>query len=263
MQRFTVLYAIVFFLFFFIQLAGAKDAPVQVIVWPSEQSPVLRFEFGKFKQTGSSGREHIYTIETSAANVWNKRIQQANFYLYIYDKSKTRIGEGYVNLTNLGPGESAKFETTLTTAGNPAALSVTPRSLPNELGQYLPPNTISITVNSVPQGADLKIDGQPAGITPKIVQVSPGKHILEFNKEGFNTGTFPLEVAPNDVSGGSVSYELGTSAHDTVELRDGSVLSGDVESVSATEVVVKIGGTAQHLNRNQVKRILLVQRESP
>lgn len=261
MVRFKVFFAIFFFLFFLIRIAGAKDAPVQVIVWPSEQSPVLRFEFGKFKQTASSRREHIYTVETSAANVWNKRIQQANFYLYIYDKSKTRIGEGYVNLTNLGPGESAKFETTLTTAGNPAALSLTPRSLPNELGQYLPPNTISITVNSVPQGAELKIDGQPAGITPKIVQVSPGKHILEFNKEGFNTGTFLLEISANDVSGGSVSYELGTSAHDTVELRDGSVLSGDVESVSATEVVVKIGGALQHLNRNQVKRILLVQRE--
>ena len=112
----------------------------------------------------------------------------------------TRIGEGYVNLTNLGPSESVKFETTLTTAGNPASLSLMPRSLPNELGQYLPPNTIAITVNSVPQGAELKIDGQPAGTTPKIVQVSPGKHILEFNKEGFNTGTFPLEVAANDAN---------------------------------------------------------------
>ena len=62
---------------------------------------------------------------------------------------------------------------------------------------------------------------------------------------------------------GSISYELGTAAHDTVELRDGSVLSGDVESVSAAEVVLSVGGAIQHLNRNGVKRIVLIQREPP
>jgi ribosomal protein S1 len=59
-----------------------------------------------------------------------------------------------------------------------------------------------------------------------------------------------------------VSYELGASAHDTVEFRDGSVLSGDVESVSATEVLVRIGGNVQRFSRNQVKRIGLVPRET-
>lgn len=119
-----------------------------------------------------------------------------------------------------------------------------------------------MTVNSVPQGAALKIDGAEAGVTPKIIQVTPGKHLLEFTKDGFGAGHFPLEITPDDVSGGSVSYELGTSTHDTIELRDGSVLSGDVESVSATEVVVKIGGNVQRLSRNQVKRIGLVSREN-
>jgi hypothetical protein len=45
-------------------------------------------------------------------------------------------------------------------------------------------------------------------------------------------------------------------------LRDGSVLSGDLELVSATEVVVRVGGTMQSLNRNQVKRITMVAREA-
>jgi hypothetical protein len=36
-----------------------------------------------------------------------------------------------------------------------------------------------------------------------------------------------------------------------------------LESVSATEVIVLVGGNAQHLNRNQVKRILLVERDTP
>jgi hypothetical protein len=142
-------------------------------------------------------------------------------------------------------------------------MELAPITLPSELQSYLPPKTISLTVNSVPQGADVKVDGVEAGRTPKIVQVAPDKHILEFTKEGFSTGHYPLEITPQDVSGGSVSYELGTSAHDTVELRDGSILSGDVESMSTTEVVVRIGGSLQHLSRTQVKRIALIQRDTP
>ena len=46
---------------------------------------------------------------------------------------------------------------------------------------------------------------------------------------------------PEQVSGGTVSYELGQSAHDSIEMRDGTVLTGDVQSVSPTEVVIIIG----------------------
>jgi hypothetical protein len=48
-----------------------------------------------------------------------------------------------------------------------------------------------------------------------------------------------------------------------VELRDGSVLNCDVESMTATEIVISMGGTRQRLDRNQVKRMLLVQRDPP
>jgi hypothetical protein len=119
---------------------------------------------------------------------------------------------------------------------------------------------VSITVNTVPQGAVAKLDGTEVGTTPKIVQVAAGKHTLEFTKDGFNPGKFPFELGPDDASGGSVSFELGTSAHDSVELRDGSVLTGDVVSVSGMDVVIKVGGSNQSLDRNQVKRILFVQR---
>ncbi|MGA7288062.1 MAG: hypothetical protein WBX02_08205, partial [Terriglobales bacterium] len=70
-----------------------------------------------------------------------------------------------------------------------------------------------------------------------------------------------LEISPDDASGGSVSYELGTSSHDTVELRDGSVLSGDLVSVSGMEIRVRVAGTIETLDRNKVKRILLTERD--
>jgi len=223
----------------------------------------VRFSFGKFKEISSTGKRHDYTTDVTAENLWNKKISRAEFALYVFDKAKVRIGDGWIAISDVGPGGVVKFQTGITASGTIASMELVPRSLPTELQAFLPPKAISITVNSVPQGAELKIDGTPAGTTPKIVQVTPGKHGLTFSKEGFNSGTFPLEITPDDVSGGSVSYELGTSAHDTLELRDGSVLSGDVQSMSATEVVVRIGGTVQHFSRNQVKRIVLIQREPP
>ena len=104
------------------------------------------------------------------------------------------------------------------------------------------------------------MDGNEAGTTPKVVQLAVGKHNLIFTKEGFNKGTFPIEIGLDDASGGSVSYELGTSAHDTVELRDGSVLSCDLDSISGMEVRVRVAGAVQTLDRNQVKRILFTER---
>ena len=225
------------------------------------RQPIVRFSLGKFKEIGSSGKQHNYSIDVTAENLWKKRISKADFSLYLFDKDKTRIGEGWISISDVEPGQLIKFQMNAEASGSPVSMTLAPRSLPPELETYLPPRSISMTVNSVPQGAGLKVDGVEAGTTPKIIQIVPGKHMLEFNKEGFNTGHFPLEITPQDTSGGSVSYELGASAHDTVELRDGSVLVGDVESVSATEVAVRVGGAIQVLNRSQVKRITLVPRE--
>lgn len=221
-------------------------------MWPDHGTPTLRFSFGKFTQIGSAeGKERTFEVDTTAENLSQQLIPNENLFLYIYDKNKVRIGEGWITLTNVAAGESVRFNTTVRVTGAPASLSLEQRA----------PREVSITVNSSPQGAAVKLDGTDIGMTPKIVKVGVGKHMLEFTKEGFNTGHFPLEIGSNDASGGSVTYELGTSAHDTIELRDGSILSGDLESVSATDVVVRVGGALQHFDRNQVKRILLVDRE--
>jgi hypothetical protein len=257
------------FLLFTAARANAQSG--QVMVWPASGSPVLRFTFEKFKEVSNSGNRHNYTSEVTAENLWGKKIPNATFTLYAYDKSKARIGESWVNVNDMDPGAVVKFQTFISASGTIASLSLIPKALPHELQSLLPsdpqppapPKPISMTVNSVPQGADVQLDGVPVGTTPKIIQVTPGKHALTFSMEGFNTGTFPLETTPESVSGGSVSYELGTSLHDTIELRDGSVLIGDIESMSPADVVVRIAGANQRISRNKVKRILLVKREEP
>lgn len=256
----------IFLPFLLVTLAAvslAKEPPIETITWPPSGPPVVRFDFGKFRELNSQGggRREL-TTDTRAENLWGKPIARAEFSVYFFDKNKIRIGEGWIQISNLGAGQSVKFELNVTCIGNPTSLEVMPKYLPPELASYLPPTTVNITVNSVPQGAELKIDGKALGATPKLVRLSRGKHVLEFAKEGYSTGTFPLEISSDDVSGGSVSFELGSAAHDTLELRDGSVLSGDLESISATEAIVRVGGALQKIDRNQIKRILLIERQT-
>lgn len=68
--------------------ALAKDPPSQVIVWPEQGSPVVRFTFGKFKEVASVGSERTYMTDTTAANLWTKRIEDANFILYCMTRTK-------------------------------------------------------------------------------------------------------------------------------------------------------------------------------
>ena len=235
--------------------ALAKDAPMQVIDWPATGTPMVRFTFGRLKALPGMSNLHGYVMDTTAENLSPRRISTQRFKVYLFDKNKVRIGEDTIALTNVGPGETVKFETTVTTSGNPASVSL------EEISDAA--RTIQMTVNSTPQGALLKVDGTEVGNTPRMITVGPGKHTLTFSKEGFVAGNFPLEISRDDVSGGTVSYELGAAAYDSVELRDGSLLSGDLVSISGMDVEIRVGGSIQHIDRNKIKRIMLVARQAP
>jgi hypothetical protein len=194
----------------------------------------------------------IYAIDTEVKNVSTTLIRQASFDLYLFDKAGVRIGDGWITVSNAAPGDVIKFETNVNLSGQPVSIKIAPRA----------PKTIALTVNSIPQGAHFTLDGKNEGTTPKEIEVGIGSHLLEFDKEGYTHGKYPFAIGSSDVSGGSVSFELGTSAHDTIELRDGTILSGDLVSITGTEVTVRAGGAAQSFQRNQVKRITLVQREA-
>jgi hypothetical protein len=235
--------------------ALAKDAPLQVIDWPASGTPAVRFTFGKFKPLPGMGSLHGYVMDITAVNLSPRLIPGARFSIYLFDKDKVRVGEDVIALSNVGPGETVKFETTVTTSGLPVTVSLQNMAQTSK--------TVSLTVNSTPQGAMLKLDGTEAGTTPRIIKVGVGKHTLTFTKEGFVAGNFPLEITTDDVSGGTVSYELGAAAFDSIELRDGSVLNGDLVSISGMDVEIRVGGAIQHIDRNKIKRVMLTQRDAP
>jgi hypothetical protein len=171
-------------------LALAKDsAPVKVIDWP-EASPVLHFTFGKLQEVGSYKGQKSYTLEVTARSMWQRKIDRADFNLYLFDTNQVRVGEGWISISNLGPGEMTKFPLNVSTLGTPATMKLEPREMGGELARFAPPKTITTTVYSVPPGASLKLDGQSVGMTPIQVKITVGRHDLEFAKDGFHTGHF-------------------------------------------------------------------------
>ena len=99
-----------------------------------------------------------------------------------------------------------------------------------------------------------------ANNTPKVVDFTIGVHTLEFSKEGYAPGSTPLEVSADELPGGSVSFELGGLSLDTLELRDGTTVLGDVMSMSLATIVARVDGKDQKYDRNLVKKIVLVER---
>lgn len=240
-------------------LANCKDA-LPSVSWPADK-PLLQFTIDKLNHVGGYGGQQQYVLDLAVANLSGKRVSQATFNFYLFDKKQVRIGQGYIEVTNVSPSETVKMQVTAQAIGTPATFTVIPQRVPAEWASFVVLKPVAVTVYSVPSGAKLNVDGKEVGVTPIAAQLVPGSHTLTFTKEGYNPGTFPMVIAPDQLSGGSVSFELGSAAHDTIELRDGSVINGDLQSVDATQVIVMVGGNAQKFDRNQVKKVLLIERE--
>lgn len=233
---------------------SAKNEPVIVMTWPTEK-PALKLSFEKFRQTGAYAGQNVYVSDVTVQNLTEKQIPRASFTVYLMDKNKIRIGEGLLQVSDLESGQSAKMVFQFNSVGIPASIALSAKK------DMLGAKTIPLRIISVPAGARLKVDGQESGITPVMVRLGVGNHQLDLTKEGYAPGTTPLEVTPNELPGGSITVELGGLSRDTVELRDGSVVLGDVISVSMTQVVVRVEGKEQTYDRNLVKKLLLVERE--
>jgi len=237
---------------------AAKDNELTML-WPTTGPTNPKLTFGKFREMSSYGGQHDFTTDATVQNVSGKSIQYASFTVYVLDKAGVRIGDTVLLIKDLAPTQQVKEPLHFHTAGIPASVTLAARN--DASGIPLSLKTVSVRIISVPDGAKLKIDGQEAGITPYLARLRPGLHIMEFSKDGYATGSTPLDVAPDELPGGSITFELGGLSRDTLELRDGTVLLGDVLSMSMTEVKIRVAGQDQTYDRNRIKKIMLVERE--
>jgi hypothetical protein len=233
-----------------------KDA---IVMWPSTGTAILKGMFGKFREVSSYNGQHDFAEDVTIENVSSKNIPSASFTVYLLDNSKVRIADSILQIKDLGPGQQVKQALLFHASGIPASFNLVARNDANGVPTSL--RTIPLKIISVPAGAKLKIDGQEAGMTPYSADLRVGAHTLEFSKEGYATGSTPLDVGSDELPGGSITFELGGLSKDTVELRDGTILLCDVLSLSMTQITVRVAGQDQTYDRNRVKKVMLVERE--
>ncbi len=246
--------------FSFIASAQGKNKDIDyTMLWPSASAPTLKITFGRFREVSSYSGQHEFTEDVTVENVSSKNIPFASFTVYMLDKEKVRIADTTLEIKDLGPAQQVRVPLQFQASGSPSSVSLVARADANGIPTSL--KTIPIKIISVPSGANLKIDGQEVGVTPYSAKLRVGSHTLEFRKEGYSAGSTPINVGPDELPGGSITFELGGLSKDTVELRNGTILLCDVLSMSMTEVVVRVAGQTQTYDRNQVKKLILVERD--
>jgi hypothetical protein len=225
-----------------------------VLIWPANgKDTLLRFTLGKLRQVNSASGQSDYLGEAMAENLSMKAIPSASFYVYLLDKQGRRVGEGYLEVTNLAAGQKAKVPVSVHAMGSFTSMELQPQHLPSD-----EPMKIKMSITSVPSGASLKLDSQDVGVAPQMLAVAPGTHVLEFSKEGYATASTPIEIAENSMPG-SVKLELNPLTLDTVILRDGTVLLGELTSVTATGISLNVKGKPMRIERSRVARIVLAE----
>jgi len=227
--------------------SGQTESAIRV-GWPSAEKPSLKLTFSKFQKSGMVDGQGIFVCDVVAQNVLDQAMPRSVFTVFISDKDGIRIGRARLQLPQIRPYQTEKAQLQFSAAGIPAGVTL------------LAGKTIPLNVVSTPPGANLKVDGEDAGVTPKVVDFTVGTHTLEFSKAGYATGNTPLDVGADELPGGSVSFELGGLSKDTIELRDGTVLLADVISMSLSTITVRVEGKELKYDRNQVKKLLLVER---
>lgn len=243
-------------MFLLCTVAGALAADT-VLTWPPDgKDAILRFTVGKLRQVNSTGGQNDLLGEALAENLSAKAIPSASFYLYLLDKNGKRVGEGYLEVTNLPAGQRAKIPVSVHTMGSYATMQLQPQHLPSD-----EPVKVKMHVNSVPPGATVKVDSVESGMTPAVIGIPAGKHLLEFSKEGYATASSPVDIVENSMPG-SVDIDLNPLSVDTVILHDGKVLLGNVTSVTGASVSVNVKGKTTQIARSHVARIVFGQKRA-
>jgi len=242
--------------------AKKKDPPPPppqpiVILWPAPDNATIKLTFSPFRQVAAYQGQMTLVSDVVILNLSAKVVPRATFTVSLLDENKVRLGNGVLLIDDLSPGEAAKVLFQCSSVGPPRVLSIVAR---NSGGIPTSTKTIPFTINSVPPGAAVKVDDKDSGTTPATVRLIAGSHSLELQKDGYATAKAPLDIAADEAPGGSMTITLGGLANDTVELRDGSILMGDVISMTLESVVIKVNGQDQTFDRNKIRKMFLVER---
>jgi tetratricopeptide (TPR) repeat protein len=83
-------------------------------------------------------------------------------------------------------------------AGNPADAAKVHRTIVSLEHELQNKGVQQITVRSIPRGATVAIDGEPAGVTPMTTDLPPGRHRLTMTHDGYEKAERLFNLAPDE-----------------------------------------------------------------
>jgi hypothetical protein len=135
---------------------------------------------------GGSGGSHTAAMTGAIVATSIVFFPAAPFFLFMHGKDitipkGTEITAYIAGDTPLDPGKFGQADTSAANA---------PKSTNAD-------STSAVTITSVPEGAEITIDGKFVGSTPSTIQLIPGEHKIVVSKSGFKAWERTMSVNPN------------------------------------------------------------------
>ncbi len=126
-------------------------------------------------------------------------------------------------------------------------LMVTGRNIQQHLEFVLEPAWAEITVDSLPQGATVLVDGEAAGTTPVVLEVLQGERQLILQKEGFAHWQKVLTITASEAQDmGRVGLQPAAATIQLVSLPSRANVTVDGEFRGQTPLTLEVSPDHQH-----------------
>jgi hypothetical protein len=109
-------------------LYDAKSASI-VVTWPPEK-PALSLTFDKFRKQNGNAGQSSYVSEVTVLNLTDKQIPGETFTVYFFDRSRIKIGQASLQVTDLDAAQSAKIQFQFNSVGVPTSLRLSAKQQP-------------------------------------------------------------------------------------------------------------------------------------
>jgi len=127
------------------------------------------------------------------------------------------------------------------------ALLVTGRDIQQQLELALEPAWAEVTIDSLPQGATVLVDGEEAGTTPSVLEILQGERQLMLHKEGFAHWQEELTVIASEAQDmGRVELQPAAASIQLVSLPSRANVTVDGEFRGQTPLTLEVSPDRSH-----------------
>ena len=127
------------------------------------------------------------------------------------------------------------------------ALEVTGRDIPQQVTLELAPGWAGVAIDSLPQGANILVDGEALGTTPATLEIMGGERQLILQLPGYADAEQPLTVAPGqDLQLETIALKPASGLLELSSVPSGANVTMDGEFHGQTPITLELSPDKSH-----------------